>query len=194
MPLLAAILVLLLPPARAQETVASAPADLDQIVQQADTIVRGHIVSVRSEPHPQFPSLRTVVVTFQADRVLKGSADKTSTFRQYVFDARDPIKTSGYRKADELLLFLNPSSRYGLTSPVGLDQGRFRIERDPQGNAFALNGRGNVGLFSNVETKARTRGTALSPRAQAMVSSPAAGRVSLDTLEETVLALTQGQR
>ena len=175
----------------AQET---ASADLDQIVQQAQTVVRGHVVSVRAEPHPQFANLPTVVVTFQVDRVLKGTADRTLTFRQYVWRVGGAPKTSGYGKADELLLFLNPVSQYGLTGPVGLNQGRFQIERDAQGNAFAMNGRGNAGLFNQVETKARARGTTLSARAQAMVSAPTGGRVSLEILEETVLALAGGQR
>ena len=189
----AVILVLVLQQAAAQET---ALADLDQIVQQAQTIVRGHILSVRTEPHPQFANLRTVVVTFQIERVLKGATDTTLTFRQYVWGAGagDALKVSGYGRADELLLFLNPVSRYGLTSPVGLDQGRFQIERDAQGNASAMNGRGNAGLFNQVETKARARGTTLSPRVQAMMRTPTAGKVSLETLEESVLTLMQGQR
>jgi hypothetical protein len=178
----------------AQEGAYTAPADLDQITQQAQTIVRGHVISVRAELHPQFASLRTVVITFQIDRVLKGSAERTHTFRQYVWGAGDALRGVGYAKADELLLFLNPVSQYGLTSPVGLEQGRFRIERDAQGNAYAVNGRGNAGLFNQVETKARARGITLSARTRTMLSAPAGGRVSLEALEEAVLSLAEGQR
>jgi hypothetical protein len=192
--LVVAVLLLGFVPVVAQETALTAAADLDQMVQQAQTIIRGHVISVRAEPHPQFSSLHTVVVTFQTDRVLKGAADNTLTFRQYIWGAGDALKSSGYGKADELLLFLNPVSQYGLTSPVGLDQGRFRVERDAQGNAYAMNGRGNAGLFNQVATKARARGATLSARALAAVSAPAAGRVSLEVLEETVLALAEGQR
>ena len=192
--LIFAVLVLGSVSVAAQETAYAAPADLEQLTQQAQTILRGHVISIRAEPHPQFSSLRTVVVTFKTDRLLKGRAEPTFTFRQYVWGAGGALKELGYGKAEELLLFLNPVSQYGLTSPVGLDQGRFRIERDTQGNAYALNGRGNAGLFTQVATKARARGITLSARAVAMMSAPAAGKVSLEVLEETVVALAEGQR
>jgi hypothetical protein len=163
------------------------------MAQQAQTIVRGHVASARIEPHPQFPHLRTVVVTLNTGRVLKGTAEATYTFRQFIWDARDAADAAGYRKADELLLFLNPVSQYGLTSPVGSEQGRFRIERDAQGNARARNGRGNAGLFNQVAGKANARGIALSPRAQSMMTQPA-GRATLESLEDAIQALAVGQR
>ncbi|MBZ5528178.1 MAG: hypothetical protein LAN71_09805 [Acidobacteriia bacterium] len=147
------------------------PANLDYLAQQAEIILRGHIVSARVEPHPQFSSLQTVVVTLKVDKVIKGKADSTHTFRQFIWDLRDSADAAGYRKADELLLFLNPASEYGLTSPVGLEQGRFRIVRDAQGNAFAVNGRGNAGLFSQVQEKAATRGITFSSPVQKMMTA-----------------------
>ena len=91
-------------------------------------------------------------------------------------------------KAGELLLFLNPVSEYGLTSPVGLEQGRFRVTRDAKGRAFAVNGRANFGLFDQVSSKASARGVIVSRQAEVMMAKPA-GPVSLETLEETVAAL-----
>ena len=38
---------------------------------------------------------------------------------------------------------MNAPSRYGLTSPAGLEQGRFRIQRDRSGREIAINGAGN---------------------------------------------------
>lgn len=181
------------PSAWAQRGAYTRPADLDYIVQQAETILRGHIVSASVEPHPQFPALQTVVVTLKVDKVIKGKAESTHIFRQFIWDVRDSADAAGYRKADELLLFLNPPSEYGLTSPVGLEQGRFRIERDAQGNRFAINGRGNTALFEHVAEKASSRGIVFSRQVQSMLSKRA-GRVPLDTLEEAVQVLAGGGR
>jgi hypothetical protein len=174
--------------ARAQ----TAPADLDQMVHNAATILRGHIVSAVMEPHPQFPNLQTVVVTIAVEKVLKGQAPSTYSFRQFVWDAREPAISGDYRKSTELLLFLNPVSTYGLTSPVGLEQGRFRVVRDSKGQAYAINGRSNIGLFSEVVNKASARGLALSRPVQAMAATRQ-GQVPLDALEDAITALARGR-
>ena len=181
------------PSAWAQRGAYTRPADLDYIVQQAEIILRGHVVSASVEPHPQFSALQTVVVTVKVDKVIKGQAQSTHTFRQFIWDVRDSADAAGYRKADELLLFLNPPSEYGLTSPVGLEQGRFRIERDAQGHRFAINGRGNTALFEQVAEKASSRGIVFSRQVQSMLTKRA-GRVPLETLEEAVQVLAGGGR
>jgi hypothetical protein len=144
------------------------------------------------EPHPQFSNLQTVVVTMSVDRQFKGEAAGTITFRQFVIDPRELPTSLDYRPSDELLLFLNPVSPYGLTSPVGLEQGRFRISRDAKGIAYAVNGRGNVGLFDQVADKAASRGVVFSKRAAAMLSKPA-GKIPLSAMEDTISALTGAQ-
>jgi hypothetical protein len=175
-------------PALAQHGAQTAPADLGDMVQGAGTILRGHVISATVETHPQFRNLQTVVVTISVLKVLKGEAANTYTFRQFVWDARDVGDAAGYRKSGELLLFLNPVSPYGLTSPVGLDQGRFRILRDPKGKAFALNGRDNFGLFGQVLSKAASRGVLFSQQTQAMMLKPG-GKVPLESLEDAITTL-----
>lgn len=186
------LLVLFAQPAFGQHGAYTAPADLDHIVHQAHTIFRGHVVSARMEHHPQFSNLETVVVTMTVDRLLKGEASGTITFRQYVWDVQDVSSFVGYRRTQELLLFLNPVSSYGLTSPVGLEQGRFRVIRDPKGGALAVNGQGNIGLFHQVAEKAGARGVVLSREVAAMLAAPP-GKASLSVLEEAVIALVKSQ-
>jgi len=111
------------------------PVGLDQLTQRAQTIVRGSAVSAVVEPHPQFKNLLTVVVSVRVDQTLKGAPQKTLTFRQYIWDQRDRLGAAGYRKGEELILLLGPVSQYGLTSPVGLEQGRFRVLRDAKGTS-----------------------------------------------------------
>jgi hypothetical protein len=173
----------------AQQGAYTLPASLDRLVTQSDQIIRGHVVSAVVEPHPQFPNLRTVVVTIRVDRTLKGAAESTVTFRQFLWDARDIANAGGYGKTEEYLLFLNPVSKYGLTSPVGLEQGRFRVRRDAKGNVSAMNGHGNVGLFTNVSAKLAVPRISVSSGAQAMLQSPRGGAAPLAALEETIQAL-----
>lgn len=185
----ALLLVLLTPSlARAQSVASTASAGLDVLVQSASTIVRGRIVSAKIEPHPQFANLQTVVITMDVSKVLKGEASSTLTFRQFVWNARDVPVFAGYKGAGEVLLFLNPVSPYGLTSPVGLEQGLFRILQDAKGNRYALNGRGNLGLFSQVANKATSRGLTFSKPMREMLAKPA-GQAPLELFEEAIKAL-----
>ena len=176
------------PTVLAQSGAHTAPVDFDTLVQSAQTIVRGQVTSAKVEPHPQFSNLQTVVVTLMVTKVLKGEATSTITFRQYLWDVRELPVFAGYKGAGELLLFLNPVSPYGLTSPVGLEQGRFRILRDAKGNRYVLNGRGNLGLFSQAASKASSRGLTFSKPVREMMAKPA-GQVPLDAFEEAVRAL-----
>jgi hypothetical protein len=181
-------LLLVCPAAYPQGGANTAPADLDTLILGAQTIVRGQVTSAKVEPHPQYSNLLTVVVTLTVNKVLKGEAASTITFRQYLWDARELPVFGGYKGAGELLLFLNPVSPYGLTSPVGLEQGRFRILRDAKGNRYAVNGRSNLGLFSQVESKASSRGLTLSRGVKEMLAKPS-GQVPLDVFEEAVHTL-----
>jgi len=162
------------------------PLSLQQLVERAQVIVRGHVVSARVEPHPQFQNLSTVVVVISVDETLKGSPGKSLEFRQYLWGGHGDKATLGYTKGQELLLMLNPVSQYGLTSPVGLEQGRFRIMRDSSGAASAINGRGNLGLFLSTREQARAKGITLSQAAQAMLRRKTNGPVPVRDLEETV--------
>jgi hypothetical protein len=178
--------LLLLIPVASSQGVRSAQTDLDHLVHTAQSIVRGRVVSAKVEPHPQLSNLQTLVVTISVSKTFKGESSPTLTFRQFLIDPQD-ARFFSY-KQDEILLFLNPPSPYGLTSPVGLDQGRFRILRDPRGVRFATNGRGNLGLFHAVEGKAASRGVTFSSQVHSMLSKPA-GPAPLDTLESAIQAL-----
>ena len=178
----------LAPPAFSQGAGSAAQADLDQLVQGAENIVRGRVISAAIEPHPQFPNLQTVLVTISISKVLKGSAGGTLTFRQFLWDARDVSVLARYKSAGEVVFFLNPVSPYGLTSPVGLEQGCFRVIRDQKGSRYVINGRGNLGLFNQVSEKAASRGIALPKPVREMLTGTG-GKASLESFEVAVHAL-----
>jgi len=188
--LLVICLLLTVLPALPQERATVAPVNLGYLVRNAHSIIRGHIASVKLEPHPQFPNLQTVVVTIVVAKTLKGAPSTTMTFRQYAWNSTEERNAGGFHKAEELLLFLNQESPYGLTSPTGMEQGHFRVTRDNKGNTYAINGRRNQGLFAGMQST--TASTRLSAQSRAMLAKTA-GPVSLSTLEDTIQALTGAQ-
>jgi hypothetical protein len=159
------------------------------MVDEAGVIVRGQVVSAKVEPHPDFPALWTVLVTLRVDESLKGKSGSTYTFRQFIWDVRDRQDAAGYRPGSNLLLLLVSPSTRGLSSPVGLEQGRFRITTDSAGKLYAANGRNNIGLLNGVAAHASAKGVRLTPRAAALVSAPPQGPLALNDLRDLILQL-----
>jgi hypothetical protein len=180
------ILVLLGCSATAQRGALTTPRSIDQLSQEAAFIVHGHVTSAKVEPHPQLHNLMTVLVTMNVEETLKGTPSKSIQFRQYIWDIRDQIDAARYGKGEDLLLMLGPVSQYGLTSPVGLQQGRFRITRSSKGEAMAVNGNGNLRLFQATEQRAEVRGVKLSQRVTAMLRQNRQGPVPLADLEDAI--------
>jgi len=179
------------PVAHAQHSTLAAQRSLDVLAERAETIVRGHITGAHVEPHPQLTNLMTLSVTMRVDAVLKGSAGKTLTFREYVWDVRSKY-TNSYKKGQEVLLLLNKTSEYGLTSTAGMEQGRFDIVRTADGKATAVNGMNNVGLFKGVSQAAAQKGITLSARTKTLVQGPGSGPVALADLEDAIRSLKSG--
>lgn|SRR5688572_3546289 len=174
-------------PALAQRGAMTVPQNLDELTDRARDIVRGTVVSARVEKHPELTNLHTIVVTLSVGETLKGAARDTYTFRQYIWDIRDRYDTAGYRKGQELLLLMNGPSRYGLASPVGIEQGRFRIQRDRAGRAVALNGAGNVRLFDRLQD-APGKPAALTPKQSSLLARHRGGPIALDELADMIRA------
>jgi hypothetical protein len=162
---------------------------LPELVSAADVAVRGHVISARVEAHPDYPNLSTVLVTVSAESVLKGKTGQTYTFRQFIWDPRDKIDAAGYRKGQEVLLLMNAVNENGLTSPVGMVQGRFRIVTDSKGKKSALNGQDNFGLFQNVTSTAPSAMARLSTATSRAVTNHRAGPIQVAQLEEVIRAL-----
>jgi hypothetical protein len=181
----AAILLLLAAtPAAAQRGAYTRPRNMAELVSQSAVIVRGVVVSAKVEPHPELTHLSTVVVTLRVAETLKGDAAGTFTFRQFIWDLRDRHDAAGYRKGQQLLLLMNPVTRYGLTSPAGLEQGRFRISRDAAGREIAVNGYGNAGLLRNLAEELKSRRVQVSPRLATLIEQHQSGPVSFDDLRD----------
>jgi hypothetical protein len=180
--------VCLAPELAAQRGAMTVQRNLAELADRAEVIVRAQVLSAKSEPHPELRGLDTIVITLRVKERLKGNPPEVFTFRQFVWDIRDRFSTAGYRKGQDLLLLINKPSRYGLTSPTGLEQGRFRVSRDVTGTTTAVNGRGNIALFSNMQEQLREPKVRLSVGASKMVLRNK-GPVRLEELSEVIRGL-----
>lgn len=179
--------------ASAQRGAMTVPRNLSEMVDEAGIIFRGQVISAKVEPHPDYPALWTVVVTLRVEEALKGTPGNTYTYRQFIWDPRDREDAAGYRAGkDVLLLLVSPSAR-GLSSPVGLEQGWFRIMADASGTLYATNGRNNLGLFRGVLARAGAKGIPLTARAAAMVSAEPSGPIAWTDLRDLIRQLAGGK-
>jgi hypothetical protein len=179
--------------AKAQRGAITLPRNLADLSAGAGRIVQGRVVAVRVEPHPVYKNLKTLLLTLSVDDVLKGDAAKTLTFREFLWDIRDIADGAGYRVGDEVLLFLNKPTVLGLTSPVGLEQGRFRVIKSASGEEFAVNASGNAGLMNGVLATGRLNVAKLSAKSRASVESFQKGPIALSALKESVQVLVKSQ-
>ena len=177
-----------------QEGAIVRPQNLAQMTDEAASILRGKVISVRMGPHPQLTNLQTAVVTLQVDQVLKGQSAQTFSFRQYTWDFRGGARRTGYAAGQNLLLLMTKPSQYGLSSPVGLEQGRFQIMADSQGRLVATNGHGNAGLFTNMTSDIQKRGIALSRSMSSLVAQQQSGPIPLDDLTALIRQLVGAQQ
>jgi hypothetical protein len=170
----------------AQEGALTVQVDLAKMVDESQNVVLARVTNVVVEKHPQYENLDTVVVTLQVIEPLKGTPGTTLTFRQYVWDISDRDSKLGYRIGEEWVLMLRQPSPIGLTSPVGLEQGRFRVERDALNNRIVRNGTDNAGLFGTVDQTSPGLRPRLSPQLQQLVSEHHSGPISYDQLKSLV--------
>jgi hypothetical protein len=179
-------------PAAAQQGALTIPRNIQQLTERAETIVLGRVISARIETHPEL-GVGVRVVTLKVHESLKGSGQDTLTFRQYVWDVRERLDAANYRKGDEVLLLLIAPSRYGLTSPAGMEQGHFRIARDAEGRQMAVNGHGNARLFDGVDAQVAKDGISLSQASSRVVRRLRPGPVEIGELTGLIRDLVRGR-
>jgi hypothetical protein len=183
---------LLAAPAHAQRGAMTVPRNLDQLTDRASDIVRGTVTEARVEKHPELTNLDTIVVTLRVSETLKGGATDTFTFRQYIWDIRDSYDAAGYRKGQDVLLLMNAPTRYGLSSPAGMEQGRFRIQHDRSGREMAINGMGNARLFEGLADTDK-RGVPLTAQQTSLVARHRSGPIDVAELTAMIRAFARDQ-
>lgn len=175
--------------ASAQSNAITLPRNLGELVSESQVVVQGWVTSATLEPHEQLKNLTTVVVTLQVEEVLKGENQKTLVFRQAVIDKRDQQQFMGYRTGQHVLLVLIKPSKYGLTSPAGMEQGRFLIGLQRAGELTATNGLNNGGLFRGLNPQLLAKGIHVAPEVHDMLTKPGTGPVSLEHLKGLIRSI-----
>ncbi|HEX4945247.1 MAG TPA: hypothetical protein VFZ34_01120, partial [Blastocatellia bacterium] len=92
--------------------------------------------------------------------MIKGGAAREVSFMQYGNSVTQYIAhMPKYNVGEELVLFLYPESKLGLTSPVGQGQGKFVVQHDTRsGQRILRNDRFNHALFARLDaTKLNAR-------------------------------------
>jgi len=148
------------------------PLELEELVRQSHQIFVGRVVATRQGTMPD-SHLAYTEYTVSVSDWIKGGSSPTLTFRQ-LGRSGGALFIPGlpqYRKGDEVLLFIHQPSEIGLTSPVGMQQGYYRVERATNGDRYV---RAGSMLPSVVRLSSRAR-AAQSPAA----SSAPSDRVSL---------------
>jgi hypothetical protein len=178
-------------PLRAQAL--STPINLTYLVQRADVIVQGQITDVQQESLPDYPNIKTLKVTIQVEAMARGPQGTTYTFREMFSGIRSKEGKKNYQVGQRLLLFLPAPSQNGLSSPIGMEQGRFHIGRDGKGNETIANEIANAGLFRNVAQDVRKEGKSLTA-SQQRLSATERGPVALNEFSSFVKSLTSMKR
>ena len=129
------------------------PSELRNLTRRSGAIFAGRVLAVQLLP-PRFSGeVPTVRVTFRVERGIRGP--RTGT--QFVLRQWAALWNSGqrYSVGERVLLFLYPASKVGLTSPVGGERGRFRI--DPKGQLVVNAERAKLFDDAQLQTSMRPR-------------------------------------
>lgn len=134
--------------------------NLSQLVKKSGRIIVGKCIDRHETTlFAAGGEIPITVYTFSVSQSLKGDAGGTLELRQFgSFDTRGRgnalLKIVGmpdYKIGEEFVLILTAESKLGLSVPVGLGQGCFRISQNKEtGVREVLNGFNNAGLFDKM--------------------------------------------
>lgn len=131
--------------------------NVEQLTALAEKVFAGRCLSVEAQKDSSGRMVQEV--TFEVTEMIKGESTDKITFRQIVPPAEEErvgsdVTVRGlfrelpqYEVGEEALIFLSKEGYSGLTAPVGLHQGKFKVETEGSGQKQIVNGMGNRGLF-----------------------------------------------
>jgi len=162
--------------------------NMERMAKQSGRIVEG-VVSSSSESSIIGPGGKQVPVmeyTLSVSTSLKGKADGALVVRHIKLPGMSGFPT--YKTGEHLILFLTQESPIGLSAPVGLMQGVFRVQADKKGESVrVVNGINNAGLFEGMDNNGsgKVKGIKSSGmgRSKAVGQASAGGGTSLSSAE-----------
>jgi hypothetical protein len=174
--------------------------DLATMTERAGTIVSGRITQLRAGSHPQYRNIGVLFVTLKVEEVMKGAPEETFTFMQFTgqkldnnggkgLSAAQPLPDMpSFRVGEEVVLFLYPPSSVGFTSPVGGEQGKFIMRRQPGQPTTVISEGGNRSLVVNGPLPSR-----LTRDQQTLLRNPGE-TIDFKTFRSTVKTLTKAPK
>lgn len=130
--------------------------NLVEMVQLSDRIFWGVCLDAQQKTDSA-TGLTLMEYTFRVERGLKGVKNGDQVvFRQFQAAQGRSMGIPGlprYSKGNEWLIFLHGDSRIGLTSPVGMEQGLFRLEKMQGGELGVINSLGNSNLAYQLQSE-----------------------------------------
>jgi hypothetical protein len=138
--------------------------NLEQLAAHADRIFRGRCIQAQVAIDPTLGQTVTYV-SFVPEHVVRGPSSLHGTLTIKLLGNRTSSAGPGdaidglpqFEAGEEVILFLYPDSAHGLTSPVGLGQGKFRVVPDKAGKPVAANMFGNDSLFDGLSSRAQKK-------------------------------------
>lgn len=133
--------------------------NLEQMTERAARIFAGRCLETSVTFDPEAGG-EVLTATFEVSRAVKGHVGDTATVRMLrgARDGADGLPgMPRLRPGDDVVLFLYGDSDLGLTSPVGLGQGRFAVIEDKRGRKLAINDLANRNLLRGLSPRARAR-------------------------------------
>ncbi len=148
--------------------------NLAEMTSHAGRIIHGRVVDVRASVHPQQPRMAVTLIKLQVIEMLKGGAAHEVTFMQYGTSTQQYVAhLPKYSVGEEVVLFLYPESKLGLTSPVGQGQGKFVVRNDSRsGQRVLQNEQLNAALFARLDAAKVNSKMALSKAEREAVAQP----------------------
>jgi hypothetical protein len=152
----------------------SRAVNLAEMTSHAGRVVHGRVVEVREGVHPLHEQIGVTFLKVQVIEMLKGGAAREVTFMQYGNSRNNYIAhLPKYNIGEEIVLFLYPESKLGLTSPVGQGQGKFVVRDDVRsGQRVLLNEHLNHALFARLDAAKVTAKLALNSTEKAAIAQP----------------------
>ena len=153
--------------------------NLEQLTALSEKVFSGRCLSVTPKTDSGDRSVEEV--TFEVEEMIKGEPADKIMFKQLSSSALK--STSGgqglasnlpqYKVGEEAVVFLSADGPLGLTAPVGLFQGKFKVTVSKNGEKRLVNGMGNHGLFLGSSRSPRIKAMTLSSQEKALLKGQA---------------------
>ena len=179
--------------------------NLEEMTKEAQRIVVGVCLERKEGKKflgPKAPPIQYREYTFQVNEVIKGGVGNTLTIRQVnlggrkgqegaqQFESSNPLPLPDYQPGQEVLLFLGGDSVLGFTSPVGMDQAVFDIQR-VDGKSFLQSRSGNRSVFRGMSAEQKSISIPLSPSEIGLFSDREGKEISYEPFVSLIRKLAQ---